>query len=141
MEMKWKEAKQRIELGAFVCLGLWLGVGVVCKIHTLRQKDLFLLSTASRNSGTGICIVSTWPGEAFGSLCTALSVQGLTVGVERCCLQLLAMCGGSMLCLFQAVMTSWAAFSFPLAGCLSAVSSSFSSPPGSSFFPSAGSYD
>lgn len=28
MEMRWKEARQRIELGAFVCLGLQLGVGV-----------------------------------------------------------------------------------------------------------------
>ena len=72
MEMKWKEARQRIELGALVCLGLQLGVGVVYKTRTLRQKDLFLLSTVSRNSGTGICVMSTWPGGASGSLCTAV---------------------------------------------------------------------
>ena len=89
------------------------------KTHTLGQKDLFLLSTACGNSGTGICILSAWPGGAPGSLYIALSSQGLVVGVKRCCLQLLAVCGGSVALSLPGSYGISGSVLFPLAGCLS----------------------
>lgn len=45
MEVRWKEARQRVQLGAFVCLVPQLGTGVHKQYtHTQGQKDLFFSS-------------------------------------------------------------------------------------------------